>query len=136
MEKPYPSSFESLYSDVDSPSFPIYPSRPKPAPAGATRFSYDHLFSDDDGDRHFLDSCFLCRKPLGVSYGRDIFMYRGNTPFCSEECRQEQIEIDEANEKKQSKMNKKRNSSRSSDSGSSRWEKIDVRAAAGAVVAG
>ena len=26
-------------------------------------------------------------------------MYRGDTPFCSEECRQEQIEIDEAKEK-------------------------------------
>nr|GMD82299.1 FCS-Like Zinc finger 2-like [Ipomoea batatas] len=46
---------------------------------------------------HFLDSCFLCRKPLG---NRDIFMYRGDTPFCSEECRQEQIEMDEAKEKR------------------------------------
>ncbi|KAL6498876.1 hypothetical protein OROHE_026476 [Orobanche hederae] len=42
---------------------------------------------------HFLDSCFLCRKPLGQNH--DIFMYRGNTPFCSPECRQEQIETDE-----------------------------------------
>ncbi|KGN55805.1 FCS-Like Zinc finger 2 [Cucumis sativus] len=47
---------------------------------------------------HFLDSCFLCRKPLGNN--TDIFMYRGDTPFCSEECRQEQIEIDEMKEKK------------------------------------
>ncbi|KAG6596906.1 FCS-Like Zinc finger 1, partial [Cucurbita argyrosperma subsp. sororia] len=47
---------------------------------------------------HFLDSCFLCRKPLGNN--TDIFMYRGDTPFCSEDCRQEQIEIDEAKEKK------------------------------------
>ncbi|XP_057978561.1 FCS-Like Zinc finger 2 [Malania oleifera] len=46
---------------------------------------------------HFLESCFLCKKPLGDN--RDIFMYRGDTPFCSEECRQEQIEIDEAKEK-------------------------------------
>ncbi|CAH9134185.1 unnamed protein product [Cuscuta epithymum] len=45
---------------------------------------------------HFLDSCFLCRKPLG---NRDIFMYRGDIPFCSEECRQEQIDMDEAKEK-------------------------------------
>lgn len=28
-----------------------------------------------------------------------IFVCRGDTPFCSEECRQEQIEIDEAKEK-------------------------------------
>ncbi|XP_048447416.1 FCS-Like Zinc finger 2 [Pyrus x bretschneideri] len=46
---------------------------------------------------HFLDACFLCKKPLGDN--RDIFMYRGDTPFCSEECRDEQIEIDEAKEK-------------------------------------
>ena len=48
-------------------------------------------------EHHFLEACFLCKKPLGDN--RDIFMYRGDTPFCSEECRQEQIEIDEAREK-------------------------------------
>uniref|UniRef100_A0A7C9DRX2 FLZ-type domain-containing protein n=1 Tax=Opuntia streptacantha TaxID=393608 RepID=A0A7C9DRX2_OPUST len=46
---------------------------------------------------HFLESCYLCKKPLGPN--NDIFMYRGNTPFCSEECREEQIEMDEAKEK-------------------------------------
>ncbi|GAB2273652.1 hypothetical protein Dimus_008434 [Dionaea muscipula] len=46
---------------------------------------------------YFLEACFLCKKPLGGN--RDIFMYRGDTPFCSEECRQEQIEIDESKEK-------------------------------------
>uniref|UniRef100_A0A0D9VJM2 FLZ-type domain-containing protein n=1 Tax=Leersia perrieri TaxID=77586 RepID=A0A0D9VJM2_9ORYZ len=39
---------------------------------------------------HFLDECSLCHKFLAG----DIFMYRGDTPFCSEECRREQIEID------------------------------------------
>jgi hypothetical protein len=52
---------------------------------------------DQHTESHFLEACFLCRKPLG--YNNDIFMYRGNTPFCSKECRQEQIEIDEAKEK-------------------------------------
>ncbi|KAF9624971.1 hypothetical protein IFM89_016791 [Coptis chinensis] len=46
---------------------------------------------------HFLEACFLCKKPLGEN--RDIFMYRGDTPFCSEECRDEQIEIDEEKER-------------------------------------
>jgi hypothetical protein len=67
---------------------------------------------------HFLDECSLCDKPLSG----DIFMYRsdrtfqpspirvveasssvcvlcvcrGDTPFCSEECRQQQIEVDRA----------------------------------------
>ncbi|XP_049366771.1 FCS-Like Zinc finger 3-like [Solanum verrucosum] len=47
---------------------------------------------------HFLDSCFLCNKP--IAHNRDIFMYRGDIPFCSEECRQEQIDMDEAKEEK------------------------------------
>jgi len=29
----------------------------------------------------------------------ELLFCRGNTPFCSKECRQEQIEIDEAKEK-------------------------------------
>ncbi|KAL5560586.1 hypothetical protein UlMin_036797 [Ulmus minor] len=58
-----------------------------------------HLAGSEDhnNDSHFLDACFLCRKPLGNN--SDIFMYRGNTPFCSKECRQEQIEFDESKEK-------------------------------------
>ncbi|KAG4188400.1 hypothetical protein ERO13_A08G161500v2, partial [Gossypium hirsutum] len=62
-----------------------------------TRF-YDARFEDHHYHQpHFLDACFLCKKPLGGN--RDIFMYRGDTPFCSEECRQEQIDMDEALEK-------------------------------------
>ncbi|KAE8722537.1 poly(U)-specific endoribonuclease-B-like [Hibiscus syriacus] len=57
-------------------------------------------FEDQVRQPHFLDSCFLCRKPLGGN--KDIFMYRGDTAFCSEECRQEQIDIDEAKEKSNS----------------------------------
>ncbi|GKV10752.1 hypothetical protein SLEP1_g22072 [Rubroshorea leprosula] len=64
-----------------------------PSPRSA-RF-YDARFEDQQP--HFLDSCFLCKKPLGDN--KDIFMYRGDTPFCSEECRQEQIDMDEAKEK-------------------------------------
>ncbi|KAL5213756.1 hypothetical protein ABZP36_002908 [Zizania latifolia] len=62
------------------------------------------LFCDPDDDaelvghHHYLDICFRCRRPLGGN--RDIFMYRGNMPFCSEECRQEQIEIDETREQR------------------------------------
>ncbi|KAK1356492.1 FCS-Like Zinc finger 2-like [Heracleum sosnowskyi] len=55
-------------------------------------------FFDARFEPHFLHACFLCKKQLG--HNKDIFMYRGDTPFCSEECRQEQIEADEAKEKK------------------------------------
>ncbi|XP_065859291.1 FCS-Like Zinc finger 3 [Euphorbia lathyris] len=64
---------------------------------------------------HFLEACHLCRKPLGCN--SDIFMYRGNTPFCSKECRQEQIEIDEYSSKKKAW---KISSSSSSSSSSTR----------------
>ncbi|XP_051212800.2 uncharacterized protein [Lolium perenne] len=38
------------------------------------------------------DACALCTKPLARD--SDIFMYRGDTPFCSEECRDEQMQLD------------------------------------------
>ena len=41
-----------------------------------------------------LDACALCAKPLGRD--SDIFMYMGDTPFCSEECRGEQMQLDAA----------------------------------------
>lgn len=40
----------------------------------------------------FLNSCFLCKKQL---HGLDIFMYRGETAFCSDECRYKHISFDE-----------------------------------------
>ncbi|WVZ74154.1 hypothetical protein U9M48_022369 [Paspalum notatum var. saurae] len=46
---------------------------------------------------HYLDACFRCGRHLGGN--KDIFMYRGDTPFCSDECRQQQIEADEEREK-------------------------------------
>jgi len=46
---------------------------------------------------HFLDACRLCNRRL--SNGRDIYMYRGDTAFCSVECRQHQIDMDERKEK-------------------------------------
>ncbi|KAJ0736831.1 putative Zf-FLZ domain, Zinc finger, NHR/GATA-type, FCS-Like Zinc finger/3 [Helianthus annuus] len=54
---------------------------------------------------HFLEACHLCSKSLG--HNSDIFMYRGNTPFCSQECRQEQIGIDEARERRCRRVSKK-----------------------------
>ncbi|OIW10864.1 hypothetical protein TanjilG_27810 [Lupinus angustifolius] len=73
-------------------AYPTYQTR-------SARF-YDARFYDarfEDHIPHFLEACFLCKKPLGNN--RDIFMYRGDTPFCSEDCRLEQIEMDEAKEK-------------------------------------
>ncbi|KAJ0231147.1 FCS-Like Zinc finger 6 [Hirschfeldia incana] len=46
---------------------------------------------------HFLRSCSLCERLLVP--GRDIYMYRGDTAFCSSECRQKQMVHDERKEK-------------------------------------
>ncbi|AEC10453.1 FCS-Like Zinc finger 3 [Arabidopsis thaliana] len=65
---------------------------------------------------HFLESCSLCRKHLGLN--SDIFMYRGDKAFCSNECREEQIESDEAKERKWKKSSRslRKNSSETKES--------------------
>lgn len=45
----------------------------------------------------FLDACYFCKRPLG--HGRDIFMYRGDAAFCTEECRLRQMLSDERRQK-------------------------------------
>ncbi|XP_074560710.1 FCS-Like Zinc finger 17-like isoform X2 [Curcuma longa] len=44
----------------------------------------------------FLKTCFLCKTEL--SPHKDVYMYRGDQGFCSEECRGHQILIDERKE--------------------------------------
>ncbi|KAF8405984.1 hypothetical protein HHK36_008064 [Tetracentron sinense] len=46
---------------------------------------------------HFLRACGLCKRRLAP--GRDIYMYRGDTAYCSLECRQQQMNRDERKEK-------------------------------------
>ncbi|CAF2212824.1 FCS-Like Zinc finger 17-like [Brassica rapa] len=47
-------------------------------------------------ERCFLKTCHLCMKQLHQD--KDIFMYRGDLGFCSRECRESQILIDEKKE--------------------------------------
>ncbi|KAK4801591.1 hypothetical protein SAY86_022078 [Trapa natans] len=66
--------------------------------SGTGRFYCDPSPTLEDHRRpHFLVSCALCKKPLASH--RDIFMYRGDMAFCSQECRQEQMEMDKAKDK-------------------------------------
>ncbi|KAG0513523.1 hypothetical protein BDA96_10G110100 [Sorghum bicolor] len=46
----------------------------------------------------FLKACGLCKRRLGP--GRDTFIYMGEVAFCSQECRQQQMNLDELMEKK------------------------------------
>lgn len=54
--------------------------------------------SQDSNSHRFnniLSFCYNCRKTLG--HGNDIYMYRGEKAFCSNECREEEIMFDEDN---------------------------------------
>ncbi|XP_060213102.1 FCS-Like Zinc finger 5-like [Lycium barbarum] len=54
---------------------------------------------------HFLRTCGLCNRRLAPS--RDIYMYRGDTAFCSMECREQQMKNDERKEKSKLILQKK-----------------------------
>ncbi|KAL7180562.1 hypothetical protein ACSBR1_043706 [Camellia fascicularis] len=44
----------------------------------------------------FLKSCHLCNKKLSLD--KDVYMYKGDQGFCSVECRERQIYMDEMKE--------------------------------------
>ncbi|KAL3505708.1 hypothetical protein ACH5RR_031090 [Cinchona calisaya] len=70
-----------------SPSSPTPPSSPSPF---TKRNSFNLSYNSSSG---FLDHCFLCKQKLLP--GKDIYMYKGDRAFCSEDCRCRQIFMDE-----------------------------------------
>ncbi|KAK6128076.1 hypothetical protein DH2020_038181 [Rehmannia glutinosa] len=52
--------------------------------------------SDDFHSYCYLKSCHLCHKQLSLD--KEIYMYRGDLGFCSVECRDRQIYLDESKE--------------------------------------
>ncbi|KAG0456211.1 hypothetical protein HPP92_023999 [Vanilla planifolia] len=52
-----------------------------------SRFSAEHNSGHPSKD--FLSFCHACKKSL--AQGKDIFMYRGEQAFCSQECRHQEI---------------------------------------------
>lgn len=54
---------------------------------------------------NFLRTCGLCNRRLAS--GRDIYMYRGDTAFCSQECREQRMKQDERKEKQNMAASKK-----------------------------
>ncbi|GLJ11621.1 hypothetical protein SUGI_0173050 [Cryptomeria japonica] len=81
---------------------------------------------------HFLDACHMCNRRLGD--GRDIYMYKGDSAFCSEECRQQQIVIDERKEKSLASVTGMKKGQVSSSSSSTN-NKPNYKAQAGTVAA-
>ncbi|CDP01422.1 unnamed protein product [Coffea canephora] len=67
---------------------------------------------DPSADHHqpletanFLRTCGLCNRRLAP--GRDIYMYRGDSAFCSQECREQRMKQDERKEKYRMAASKK-----------------------------
>ncbi|CAM0944782.1 unnamed protein product [Alopecurus aequalis] len=89
----FPASLETT-AEINT-SFPVVHSSSRNRSSPSPRLS---RASSRELRHHYLDACSRCSRILSVN--RDIFMYRGDTPFCSEECRQQQIDSDEAAEKK------------------------------------
>ncbi|KAJ8556502.1 hypothetical protein K7X08_032254 [Anisodus acutangulus] len=87
------SSFSSSSSSSSSSTCSM--SSPRSVVTAAGKYYESRI---EEPQQHFLDVCYLCKKRIPDNC--DIFMYRGDTPFCSEECRHQQIEMDEAKEKK------------------------------------
>ncbi|KAM0935484.1 putative Zf-FLZ domain, FCS-Like Zinc finger/3 [Dioscorea sansibarensis] len=119
-----------MVTSSNSPGLPRRRRSYKALGSGTPGFFFESL--SDDEPHYFLDSCFLCKKPLGSN--RDIFMYRGDTPFCSEECRQEQIETDENDEKNRKLSSIKDQKTKKSSSPSKARNNLHFRP--GTVVAG
>jgi hypothetical protein len=71
-----------------------YRARAAPALLGLRRNSADFSAAETAA---FLRACGLCNRRLGP--GVDTFMYRGDTAFCSLECRQQHITIEEWKDK-------------------------------------
>ncbi|CAN6253259.1 unnamed protein product, partial [Urochloa humidicola] len=62
--------------------------------AAAPRAYYSGgYFAGAETTAAFLKACGLCNRRLGP--GHDTFIYRGEVAFCSQECREQQIEYDE-----------------------------------------
>ncbi|GMI68660.1 hypothetical protein HRI_000535200 [Hibiscus trionum] len=72
----------------------VSPRYPGGGGGGRSGFTTNHVL---DGTAPFLRCCCLCKRRLAP--GRDIYMYRGDTAFCSLECREEKMKQDERKEK-------------------------------------
>ncbi|KAA0036285.1 hypothetical protein IC582_018365 [Cucumis melo] len=102
--------FEEQPSDQNNTGYDLlHHPMPVSVPRNTTAINYSALVSPRnlrnqsarDGlsqppNDHFLRTCGLCKRRLAP--GRDIYMYRGDTAFCSSECREKQIKEDERKE--------------------------------------
>ncbi|XP_010261230.1 PREDICTED: uncharacterized protein LOC104600098 [Nelumbo nucifera] len=110
IEAPVPSDLQNSVKDAQKPvPQEVHVRRNQPG-GGLGSDGIDHRFLSAVSPRnprrnsanfvetaHFLRACGLCKRRLAP--GRDIYMYRGDSAFCSLECRQQQMNQDERKEK-------------------------------------
>ncbi|CAM0903144.1 unnamed protein product [Alopecurus aequalis] len=72
------------------------------------------------------DACALCTRSLPRD--SDVFMYRGDTPFCSEDCRDEQMRLD-ARQAAKAAVRRQRKFSSATESGRGHRESREVSVA-------
>ncbi|KAA3457352.1 protein MARD1-like [Gossypium australe] len=75
------------------------------SPRNPASFTSHVIDSSTTAAALFLRACWLCNRRLAP--GRDIYMYRGDTAFCSQECREKQMKQDERKEKQNINASKK-----------------------------
>lgn len=68
----------------------------KPALGSTRSASRRRSAASDDQYYCFLKSCYLCNKNLSLD--KEVYMYRGDQGYCSIECRDRQIFLDEMKE--------------------------------------
>ncbi|XP_050377512.1 FCS-Like Zinc finger 6 [Argentina anserina] len=90
--QPEPSDPHNPFSPLAFDGVMVKTASSSPSPRNHRRNSADFVET-----LHFLRSCGLCKRRLVP--GRDLYMYRGDTAFCSLECRQQQMTLDERNDK-------------------------------------
>ncbi|KAL6996501.1 hypothetical protein U1Q18_006633 [Sarracenia purpurea var. burkii] len=86
------SSTPTLISDLPSfpefiPNFLDFLEKRRHQRENSSNSSTSHPFSDQ-----FLRICYACKRKLNVK--EDIYIYRGDSSFCSEECRFEYILVE------------------------------------------
>ncbi|RDX66661.1 hypothetical protein CR513_54547, partial [Mucuna pruriens] len=80
---------------------------PSPTTTNYHRHTHTHNHTNTNiHTPHFLRTCGLCNSALPP--GRDIYMYRGDTAFCSLECREKQMKQDQRKEKWKAGSSKER----------------------------
>ncbi|XP_051123427.1 FCS-Like Zinc finger 6-like [Andrographis paniculata] len=84
--------FTGTAEGVYPPSSDLLSPNPRPRPRPSRRNSADFVET-----AHFLTVCALCQRRLIP--GHDIYIYRGDSAFCSLECRQQQMSQDEKKDK-------------------------------------